>query len=269
MERALISVRGLRMGWAQWPVLRSVDLEVGAGELVGLIGPNGAGKTTLLRLMAKLLAPTGGALWLDGAEFAALSQLTVARVVATVAQATPADFSFPVRDVVLMGRHPHRGRFEGESAADDAIAREAMTLTDTTELARRVVTELSAGERQRVSLARALAQKPRLLLLDEPTANLDLRYQIRGLDCVRRLVRETGVAAVAALHDLELASRYCTRLVLMDRGAVVADGPPADVLTAERLRAVFGVVAHVAPNAATGGLSITVLEAFQEEAITM
>jgi iron complex transport system ATP-binding protein len=268
MERPLVEVRGARMGWAQWPAARSVDLAVGAGEMVGLIGPNGAGKTTLLRLMAKLLAPTGGALWLDGAALATLSQRAVARHVALVAQAAPADFAFSVGDVVRMGRHPHRGRFEGESAEDEAIARAAMTMTDTAALAGRPITELSAGERQRVSLARAFTQKPRLLLLDEPTANLDPRHQIRGLEGIRRLVRETRVAAVAALHDLELASRYCARLVLMDRGAIVADGPPGEVLTPQRLRTVYGVVADVVPNAATGGLSITVLEAVEEEATT-
>jgi len=268
MGQPLVEVRGTEVRWAQRPALRSVDLTIGPGEMVGLIGPNGAGKTTLLRLMAKLLAPTGGALWLDGAALARLSQRAVARQVALVAQAAPADFAFPVEEVVRMGRHPHRGRFEPESAEDETIARDAMAMTDIVALARRPITELSAGERQRVSLARAFTQKPRLLLLDEPTANLDPRHQIKSLECVRRLVRETGMAAVAALHELELASRYCTRLILMDRGTVVADGPPLEVLTPQRLRSVYGVVAQVVPNPMTRGLSITVLEASEEEATT-
>jgi iron complex transport system ATP-binding protein len=266
MGQPLIEVRGAQVRWSQTLALGSVDLGVRAGEMVGLIGPNGAGKTTLLRLMAKLLAPSDGALWLDGVALATLSQGAVAKQVAWVAQAAPADFAFPAGDVVRMGRHPHRGRFTPESAEDAAIAAAAMTMTDTAPLAGRPITELSAGERQRVSLARAFTQTPRVLLLDEPTANLDLRHQIRGLECIRRLVRETGIAAVAALHDLELASRYCERLILMEGGAVVADGAPIDVVTPERLRRVYGVIAEVVPNAATGGLSITILEAVEEEA---
>ncbi|MGH7319086.1 MAG: ABC transporter ATP-binding protein [Candidatus Rokuibacteriota bacterium] len=267
MSRALVSLRRVRLSWGAREAVRSVDLDVHAGEFVGVVGPNGAGKTTLLRLMGKLLEPTGGALWLDGQALAALGRRTIARSVAVVPQTAPIDFAFSVRDVVLMGRHPHLGRFQGEGPEDHAAARGAMEITATVGFAERSITELSAGERQRVMLARALAQCPRLLLLDEPTANLDLRHQLQILDCVRRRVREAGLAAVAALHDLGLASRYCDRLVLMHAGRVVADGMPDEVLTSERLRAVFGVTAHVARSALTGGLSISVVAASEEAAV--
>lgn len=264
MGRSVVAVAGATMRWGQRHALKTVDLEVYEGEFVGLVGPNGAGKTTLLRLIGKLLEPSDGAVWLEGEPLAGLSQRAVARRVAMVPQRAPADFAFSVRDVVLMGRHPHLARFETEGVVDHAIVRDAMELTNTAELAERPIPELSAGERQRVTLARALAQRPRLLLMDEPTANLDLRHQLQVLECVQRLVQEQGLAVVAALHDLELASRYCDRLVVLHAGTIVADGRPEEVLTAARLREVFGVIAHVGPSPRVGGLAITVVGAARE-----
>jgi iron complex transport system ATP-binding protein len=240
--------------------LNDVSVTVRRGEFIGLIGSNGAGKTTLLRAMAKLLEPTGGAVFLNGIAVESLSQRDVARQVATVPQSTgQTDFAFPTLDVVLMGRYPHRGRFEDETAEDLAIAQEAMRATWTWSLADRAVTQLSGGERQRVVTARALAQQPHLLLLDEPTANLDLCHQILMLDLVRDLVRREGVAVVAAIHDLALASRYCDRLLLLKAGSILVDDVPPAVLTPERLADAFGVVAQVAPDPLTGGLTVTVL----------
>lgn len=242
-------------------VLDRIDVTIQRGAFVGLIGPNGAGKTTLLRVMAKLLEPTRGAVFLDNAALACLRQRDVARQIAMVPQAaTAGEFAFPVLDVVLMGRYPHRGRFESETPEDRAVAREAIAVTRTEEFVDRLITELSGGERQLVALARALAQQPRLLLLDEPTANLDLCHQIEILKLVRRLVDIEGLTVVAAIHDLELASRYCDRLLLLKSGSLVADGPPDMVLTQERLAEVFGVVAQVRPAMTTGGLAITVLD---------
>lgn len=256
----ILAINNLCKRWDGRSALDGVSFTVRRGEFIGLIGPNGAGKTTLLRMMAKLLEPTGGAVFLDGAALADLRQRDVAKQVATVPQsAVPADFAFPTLDVVLMGRYPHRGRFEDETAEDRAIAQEAMRATWTWSLADRVITQLSGGERQRVVMARALAQRPRLLLLDEPTANLDLCHQILMLDLVRDLVRREGLAVVAAIHDLTLASRYCGRLLLLKAGSILVDDAPPAVLTPERLGDVFGVVAQVAPDPLTGGLTVTVL----------
>lgn len=246
--------------------LDDVSVTVHRGEFIGLVGPNGAGKTTLLRMMAKLLEPTEGAVLLNGAALADLRQRDVARQVATVPQsAVPADFAFPTLDVVLMGRYPHRSHFEDETAEDLAIAQEAMRATWTWSLADRAITQLSGGERQRVVMARALAQRPRLLLLDEPTANLDLCHQILMLDLVRNLVRKEGLAVVAAIHDLSLASRYCDRLLLLKAGSILVDDTPLAVLTPDRLADVFGVVGRVASDPLTGGLTVTVLGPVDEK----
>lgn len=256
----ILTVDHLGKRWNGRTALADVSFTVHRGECIGLVGSNGAGKTTLLRVMAKLLEPTGGAVLLNGAALADLDQRAVARQVATVPQSgVPADFAFPTLDVVLMGRYPHRGRFEDDTAEDLAIVREAMCATWTGSLADRAITQLSGGERQRVVMARALAQQPRLLLLDEPTASLDLCHQILMLDLVRTLAKKEGLAVVAAIHDLSLASRYCDRLVLLKAGAILADDTPAAVLTPERLADAFGVVARVAPDPLTGGLTITVL----------
>jgi iron complex transport system ATP-binding protein len=268
MAVPLVSLRGVSKRWAARLAVRGIDLDIGIGEFVGLIGPNGAGKTTLLRMMAKLLEATGGALSLDGRALSMLSQRAVAKEVALVPQTAPVDFAFSALDVVLMGRHPHIGRFGAESPEDRRIAREAMALTGTTAFTERLMTELSSGERQRVTVARAVAQRPRLLLLDELTANLDLRHQVHVLGCVRRLVREAELSAVAAVHDLELASRYCERLVLLSDGGIVADGRPEEVLTPDRLQKVFSVTAEVKRHPITGGLSITVLDALAEGGAT-
>ncbi len=256
----ILTISNLSKRWNGRVALNDVSVTVRRGEFIGLIGSNGAGKTTLLRTMAKLLEPTGGAVFLNGIAVESLSQRDVARQVATVPQsAGQTDFAFPTLDVVLMGRYPHRGRFEDETAEDLAIAEEAMRATWTWSLADRAITQLSGGERQRVVTARALAQQPHLLLLDEPTANLDLCHQILMLDLVRDLVRKEGLAVVAAIHDLGLASRYCDRLLLLKAGAILADDTPLVVLTPERLATAFGVVAQVAPDPLTGGLTITVL----------
>ena len=243
-------------------ILADVSLSIAPGELVGLIGPNGSGKTTLLRAVAALV-PSNGRVWLTGSDLHELSPRSVAQRAARVAQSTLLDpaLGLSVEEVVLAGRAPHLGRWQWESRRDREIAGEAMRRTASQHLAERLVAELSGGERQRVYLARALAQEPRLLLLDEPTANLDLGHQDRVLGLVRQLVRDARMAAIAAIHDLELAARFCDRLILLDRGRVAADGPPADVLTPARVAEVYGVAVLVESNPHVAGLRVTVLDA--------
>jgi iron complex transport system ATP-binding protein len=243
-------------------VLNEVSLQVGAGEMVGLVGPNGSGKTTLLRAVAGLVASEGD-IWLAETPLAALDARAVARLVARVPQSTALDpqLGLSAEEVVLAGRAPYLGLWRWESANDHAIVDDAMQATSTRELADRVAAELSGGERQRVFSARALAQQPRLLLLDEPTANLDLGHQVRVLELVQRLTREAGLAALAAIHDLELAARFCDRLVVLHHGAVVGEGCPGTVLTPGVLRELYGVNAVVEPNPHTRGVRVTVLEA--------
>lgn len=249
-------------------LLDAVNLAVQAGELVGVVGPNGAGKTTLLSIMGGLLAPSAGQVYLDQTPLSSFGQRQIAQHIAFVPQSAPAgDFRFSARDMVLMGRYSHRQRFAGETANDRAIATVAMQHAKVTSFADRSVTELSGGERQRVAIARALAQQPRLLLLDEPTASLDLSHQLHVLQLVRQLVTKNRLTAVTAIHDLALASRFCDRLILLDHGRIVSDGFPVDVLTPDRLAAVFGVTAHVRPDPFTNGLMIHVLAPTADDAV--
>ncbi|MBI2204553.1 MAG: ABC transporter ATP-binding protein [Candidatus Rokubacteria bacterium] len=262
----IVRVREVVQRWEHVTAVDRVSLDVCGGEFAGLVGPNGAGKTTLLRVIAGLLPPSDGGVWLDHRPLGSLSRRALARSVAVVPQDASGDIRFSAHDVVMMGRYAHRRRFEPERASDRAAVERAMALTGLTAFADRPVAELSGGERQRVIVARALAQTPRVLLLDEPTTHLDLKHQIETLELVRRLVRDEGLAAVAAIHDLELASRYCTGLVLLDHGRVVAEGPPEAVLTPRRIRDVFGVTATVSRREETGGLAITVLGSAEEVA---
>ena len=194
-----------------------VDLHADRGQLVGLIGPNGAGKSTFLRAISGILRHQEGTVCLDGTDLNAISAKEVAARLALVPQIAPYTHGFTALELVLMGRYPHLGRFQIEGAEDDHIARDSMRLTETEHFAGRTLDTLSGGERQRVFVSRALAQQPRVLLLDEPTSNLDIFHQIKVLDLVRQLV-DDGLTAVAAIHDLNMAARYCDRLVLLSEG---------------------------------------------------
>lgn len=262
MDHPILKVSSVSRHVQGRAILDNFDLTIAPGECIGLVGPNGAGKTTLLRVLANLLAGTGGTVQLADRLLDQWSRRDIASQMAVVPQSgANSDFRFSCAEVVRMGRYPHRGRWQSESARDREIADEAMEDTRTTAFAMRPITELSGGERQRVALARALAQTPRILLLDEPTASLDLSHQLQVLQLVRNLVRTKGMTVVVALHDLGLASRFCSRLVLMRQGRVVADGLPVEVLTPERLAEVYQVTALVEPDHELGGLLIRVLDA--------
>jgi iron complex transport system ATP-binding protein len=239
-----LSVRGLSFGYAGRTVFRDVTFSLRAGELVALCGPNGAGKSTLLRLLLGLHAPSAGAVEIEGAPLSSLGRREIARRLALLPQESPAELPLTAREVVELGRLPHLGRFQPEGAADERAVDAALAATDATAFAARPMTELSGGERHRVHLARALAQGAGALLLDEPTAGLDLVHQLQALELLRATV-DAGRAAIVALHDLSLAARYCDRILLLADGALVADAPPAAVLTPETLASVFGVHADV------------------------
>ena len=232
---------GVRLGGAQ--ILSGVGLAVRPGELVALVGPNGAGKSTLLRALAGLV-PSDGVAELDGRAVGAWSARERAVRLALVRQATGLDVAFTVREVVELGRAPHAGWLARLGAADHRAVGAALAAMGLAELAERSVRTLSGGEQQRTLLAQALAQDPAVLLLDEPTAHLDIRHRLDLLARVRRQSRG-GRAVVAALHDLDLAARFADRLVVLSDGQGVADGPPAAVLTPDLLRRVFGVEAEV------------------------
>ena len=236
----MLSIRGLSTGYGEMQVLRGVDIEVAAGEFVGLVGPNGCGKTTLLKAATGLLPWRSGGVSIGGSQVAGVSAKDLARKVAVVPQEPLLPAGFTALEVVLMGRTPHLGFFAQEGPADYEKAREALARVDATALAERPVDALSGGERKKVVIARALAQEAPLLLLDEPTSNLDLPHQIATAELLQRLSRQEGAAVLAAIHDLTLASLFCDRLVLMASGQVVADGAPAAVLNPENLRRAYG-----------------------------
>ena len=239
-------------------LLDSVDLHADQGQLVGLIGPNGAGKSTLLRTISGILNYREGTVRLDGDDLKSLSSRDIAAGLALIPQIAPYTHGFTSMELVLMGRYPHLGRFQIEGKEDDRIARDAMRLTRTEQFADRTLDTLSGGERQRVFVSRALAQQPRVLLLDEPTSNLDVLHQLKVLDLVRQLI-DDGLTAVAAIHDLNMAARYCDRLVLLKNGRVLAEGSPEEVLVPETIRSAFGVRAAVYRDAMTDSLAISVI----------
>ncbi len=236
--------------------LQGVSVAVERGSLTGLLGPNGGGKTTLLNLMAGVLKPDRGAVTLEGADVSAMPRRQLARRLAVVPQETHPAFDYTVMEMVLMGRHPHLGAFALEGPHDIDIARDALAATGTEALADRAYMTLSGGEKQRVIIAGALAQSPDLLLLDEPTASLDLGYQLEVGSLLRRLNRERGVTMVLATHDLNLAAALCTGLVLLRGGRVLAQGATGEVLTPARVLDLYDVDADVRFHEGAGHLTV-------------
>lgn len=252
MSQAILEVRNLVKEFGGIRAVDDCSFDVRAGSITGLIGPNGAGKSSLIKVAAGLVRPTKGQVTYQGRPLHSLDERERGREIAVMSQNPEMGFGFRVYDVVAMGRYPHRRRFQPLGAADHGVIREVMEITGVWELRERLLPTLSGGERQRVFLARALAQSPKLLFLDEPTANLDIRYQLEILQIIRRLNRERGITVVLAIHDLTLALRACDDVAVLTRGRLAAAGPAACVLTEELVRDVFGVDARVGRDPETG-----------------
>ena len=229
-------------------IIDDVSLDAAPGAVVGVVGPNGCGKSTLVRTLGRILRPTSGTVHLDGTDIASMSARRVAQTVAAVLQDSTGDFDLRVRDVVAMGRTPHKRMFDGDNASDARIVAESLTAVDATHLAERPFALMSGGERQRVLVARALAQQPRLLVMDEPTNHLDVRH----IFDVLALPAAIGVTAVIALHDLNLAAHYCDVIHVLCEGKQIAAGPPAEVFTGELIADVWNVSATVVAHPGTG-----------------
>lgn len=237
-----LSARDLHYRYGAEDVLRGVDLDVAPGEIVCLVGPNGAGKSTVLKCLNRILVPTQGEAQLDGQPIAALGRRKLARAIAYVPQQAGQAMSLPVLEMVGLGRAPHRGL--GTAAHDRAVVLDALQRLGLEALALRQYGELSGGERHRVLIARALAQEGRVMLLDEPTSDLDLRRQLETMTELRALARERQVAILIAIHDLALASRFADRIVMLSQGRVFAAGPWPEVVTPANLETVYGVSAR-------------------------
>ena len=236
--------------------LADATVDITPGSLTGLLGPNGCGKTTLLKLLCGVLRPQSGRVLLDDRPLTAMTRRELARRIAVVPQETHPAFEYSVMEMVLMGRHPHLGAFQLEGPSDFGIAQEALEATGTSHLATRNYMTLSGGEKQRVIIASALAQATELLLLDEPTASLDLGYQIEVASLLTRLNRQRQVTMVLATHDLNLAASVCDRLVVMREGRILAQGTTGDVLTGAMVHRLYDVDADVQFHERAGHLNV-------------
>ena len=251
-EQATLDTHQVTFAFNGVTVLDEVDLHLESGQMVGIIGPNGAGKSTLVRLLSRLLTPREGHVSLNGHRLAQWRPSDLARILAVVPQNPELPPAFTAWEIVLMGRTPFLGWTGRDSERDRGITRRAMEETNTWHLAERLVSQLSGGEQQRVVIARALAQEPQVLLLDEPTAHLDINHQIETLSLITGLVTEWKLAALAIFHDLNLAAQHCDELVLLHRGRIIAKGPPHQVLTPTVLRQVYGTEVMVMQHPLNG-----------------
>lgn len=254
-----INVHGLTMVYDTYPVLDGTEFRVDRGDLVALLGANGAGKSTLLRCISRILQPTAGHILIDDKELQKLSSKEIARLMAVVPQETASDFDFTVEEIVAMGRFPYLRRFQKEDQKDRDIVRRSMEMTGVSHLAERSIAALSGGEKQRVIMARAVAQQPEVLLLDEPTANLDIGYQSMLLELAGRLNRKQGVTVIAAIHDINLAVHHFNRFILLAGGRVLAAGRAEEVITAENIRKSYGVPASTYRHPLHGVLQVSVI----------
>ncbi len=252
---ARLDVQDLAFAYRDAPIFEHLSFTLQPGEMVGLVGPNGSGKSTLLRLLLGLLTATQGRILLNHQPVHSLPRKAIARHIAFVPQDTALDVAFRVRDIVAMGRNPYLGRFQPETPDDQAAIDWALDATSTQPLSARLVQELSGGERQRVMLARALAQQAPLLLLDEPTANLDVAHQLDMLSRVQSVVHDNRCALIA-LHDLNHATRFCDRILMLADGHLVAQGTPEEVITEVHLASYFHIQAKVRWEPAIGGLTV-------------
>lgn len=244
-----VETLNLSCGYDAKFVLKDINFKIEKNELIGVIGPNASGKTTLIRAMTKILKLQEGNVFFDGIDINKLGFRELAKKVAVVSQSYAPDFDMPVEDFVLLGRIPYRRAFQFlETETDLKIAHQSMQLTDTLHFKERLLSELSGGERQLVFIARALAQEPELLLLDEPTSHLDIAHQVKILGLIRKLNRQNQITVIIILHDLNLAGEYCDRLMLMNTGCIYKLGSPQEVLTYQNIEEVYKTVVVVEKN---------------------
>lgn len=234
-----LSIKNLAFTYTDLPILKNICMNLNKSEILGIVGPNGSGKSTLIRCIDRILKPHQGSILLDGTETKNMSQMEIAKSLGYVPQNTPRTFPVTVFDTVLMGRRPHLGWNSGEKDREKVV--EALERLGIEDLALRDANEISGGEQQRVLIARALAQEAGIFLLDEPTSNLDIRNQLEVMEIMRNLVKEKELSAIIAIHDLNLASKYADRVVMMNKGEIFTAGDPASVFTPQNIAQVYGV----------------------------
>ncbi len=245
---SILKINNIYAGYHAETILKDISLDLKKGDFLGIIGPNGSGKTTLLRLLSRILVPQKGNILLEGNDINCMNLKSFCRKVAFVAQDAAFNFPFTVLEIVLMGRIPHLKRLQLETSKDYEIANNSLKMTDTLNLKEKKIDELSSGERQRVIIAKALAGEPILLFLDEPTSHLDIGHQIQILDLLKKLNHRNNLTIVMVLHDLNLASEYCNRIVLLNEGKIFKSGAPTEVLTYQNIETVYKTVVIVKDN---------------------
>lgn len=255
----MIRVSNLSFRYVEEWVLKDISFNVKKGEFLGVIGPNGSGKTTLLKSLNSTITPEEGDVFINGANIKGIKRRELARIMGMVPQEASLVFPFSVLEVVLMGRAPYLGRLSFEGEKDYEMAREAMEMTDTLSFATRSINELSGGERQRVLIARALAQQPQVMLLDESTAYLDIKHQIAFFDLIKTLNQEEGLTVMAVTHDVNLASIFCDRVMLLSKGTVHCMGTPGEVITESNIKEVYETDVLVDANPQTGLPRVTLV----------
>ncbi len=251
-----VKVEGLCFQYQETEILKDISFVAEQGHFISIIGPNGSGKSTLLKNISAALTPCKGVVYMEKDNIFALRPRDLAQKMAVVPQDTGVQFPFSIMETVLMGRMPHKKRFQGENAEDLSIAQWAMEVTDTWKLKDRLITDISGGERQRVIVARALAQEPQVLLLDEPTAFLDLQHQFGLLELLHSFTQAGRLTVIAVLHDLNLAAQYSDEIILLDQAKIFAAGKPEDVLTQQNIRQIYKIEALLSPNHLTGRFNI-------------
>lgn len=252
-------IQNLKGGYHQKTIIQDVSFKMESGEFLGIIGPNGSGKSTLLKLLTKVLHPQAGTILFEEKDITHIPLKNFCQKVAFVPQETTISFSFTVWEIALLGRIPHLERFALETKKDFSIAEKALLQTNTLALKERKIDEISAGERQRVIIAKALTQEPILLMLDEPTSHLDIKYQISILNLLEDLNQKTGLTIIIVLHDLNLASRYCQKLLMLNQGKIITKGTPQEVITSEQIEKVYQTKINIQKDIKTGKPYLTLL----------
>jgi ABC-type cobalamin/Fe3+-siderophores transport system ATPase subunit len=257
MNQPILQLKDVSFAYGMDPVLKYLSLNVQAGEFIGILGPNGSGKSTLLKLLGGILQSGSGNVLFKDKGLHDYKRKILAQSIAWIPQEHPMVFPFQVAEIVLMGRHPYLSPLTFEGQKDFEIAGRAMKITETTHLSSRPFNEISGGEKQRVMLACAITQEPEVMLLDEPTTALDIKYQLEILNILQRLNRDNGMTLVLAMHDLQLASKYCKRLILINKGQIIKDGTPDEVLKKEILESVYDVKVKIFRDEEDGSVMIS------------
>ncbi len=243
-----VELENIIFGYDKERILNDISIDIQSQKFTTIIGPNGSGKSTLLKVISSLISPDNGIVRLDGIDIKNMSQLDIARKVAVVPQENNIEYRFTVQDIVMMGRYPHLGRFQTESIRDYKLVGNALEMTNTIHLKDRYINELSGGEKQRVIIARALAQQPKIILLDEPTSYLDIQHQVEILELLENLNKEEGLTVIAILHDINLAARFSNNMILLKDGTVIGEGNPREVITLENLKNAYEIDMIISKN---------------------